>query len=294
MARASKILQRIAQRVDDEALHAYGVVVQVDDAIAEHRWRSDDRVDIYSASKGIAAIAAGIAIDEGIIDLTTRVGETDVPSGPEGADVTFEQLLRLISGIDFAWFGTAEPEGRDIARDMLALPVTRPGQFQYTNASHYTAMRMLASRVGDVRDWLMPRLFLPLNILNPQWQRCPLGHILAGTGLLLSTSELAKFGQLLRDRGSWHGEQIVSPAWVDAMHTRWTPTGADGPFAEHGMGVWNGPGLTWRLDGLYGQYVIVDELHGAVVTITAHEEQRDHLLAEIAAQSITEVGSDLA
>lgn len=294
MTPASAILQRIVQRIDDAALHAYGVAVQVGDDLAEHRWRSDDRVDIYSASKAIATLAAGIAIDDGIIDPSTRVGETDLPASSTASEVTFEQLLRLTSGIDFPWFDTAEPEGRDIARDMLALPVTREGLFQYTNASHYTAMRMLASRVGDVRDWLMPRLFLPLQILNPQWQRCPLGHILAGTGLMLTTRELARVGQLLRDRGTWHGEQIVSAAWVDAMHAHRTPTGGDAPFAEYGMGVWHGPDQTWRLDGLYGQYVIVDDVRQAVVTITAHEERRDHVLAEIAAQEVTEADSGQA
>ena len=228
-----------------------------------------------------------------MLEPTTRVADClpELATGRGAADITLEQLLRLSSGVDFEWFGHAEPEGRDIARDMLSLPVTREGRFQYTNASHYTAMRMLSSRVGDVRNWLMPRLFLPLGILNPQWQRCPLGHVLAGTGLMLTTIELARIGQLLRDRGEWNGQQLVAPAWVDAMHAGWAATGGDAPFAEYGMGAWNGPEQTWRLDGLYGQYVVIDERHHAVVTITAHEEHRDHMLAEIAARTLTEAGS---
>ncbi|MGO1392182.1 serine hydrolase domain-containing protein [Agrococcus casei] len=292
MTRASDTLATIVRQIDDERLAAYGVVVQIGDDRAEHRWLSDDRVDIYSASKGVATLAAGIAVDEGILTPSTRVAEClpEFAAGQGAADVTLEQLLRLSSGIDFDWFGLAEPEGRDVARDMLALPVTRPGKFLYTNASHYTAMRMLASRVGDVRDYLMPRLFLPLGILNPQWQRCPLGHILAGTGLMMTTAELARVGQLLRDRGRWEDRQLVSSAWVDAMHESWLSTGGDGAFAEYGMGAWNGPEQTWRLDGLYGQYVVIDQQRDAVATITAHEEERDHLLAEIAARSLTEAG----
>ena len=50
--------------------------------------------------------------------------------------------------------------------------------------------------------------------------------------------------------------------------------------------MWGGPGSCWRLDGLYGQYVIVDQHHDAVVTITAHEEARDYLLAEHAERAL--------
>lgn len=37
----------------------------------------------------------------------------------------------------------------------------------------------------DLRDYLLPRLFAPLGIDNPQWLRCPLGYSLAAVGALL-------------------------------------------------------------------------------------------------------------
>ncbi|MBA8990819.1 hypothetical protein FHW23_002084 [Curtobacterium pusillum] len=50
--------------------------------------------------------------------------------------------------------------------------------------------------------------------------------------------------------------------------------------------MWDGPGDAWRLDGRYGQYVVVDQARAAVVTITAHEESRDHRLAELAVDAV--------
>jgi hypothetical protein len=154
--------------------------------------------------------------------------------------------------------------------------------FQYTDASTYVAMRMLGAAVGDVRDWLVPRLFDPLGIHNPQWHRCPLGWIVGGSGLELRTEELARIGRLLRDHGRWGAQQLVDSAWIDQMHSSWFETGGGAPFERYGFAAWDGPGDFWRLDGRYGQYVLVDQARDAVITITAHEESRDERLAELA------------
>ncbi|QOD44024.1 serine hydrolase domain-containing protein [Clavibacter zhangzhiyongii] len=292
MSTAATALARLVEGIDRERLGAYGVVVRIGDDEVAHRWRSDDRENLYSVSKGVCALAAGIAVDEGILRLDTRVPELlpDLDLGPGVDGVTVEHLLTMTGGIDFAWFGDEPVPGPDLAQAMLGLPTHGPGAvFRYSDASPYVAMRMLAAAVGDVRDWLLPRLFAPLGIENPQWHRCPLGFIVGGSGLELRTGELARIGRLLRDRGAWEGRQLVSAEWIDRMHGSWVPTGADdpaAPFARYGLATWDGPGDAWRLDGRYGQYVLVDGSRDAVVTITAHEEERDHLLAELAAAAV--------
>lgn len=70
------------------------------------------------------------------------------------------------------------------------------------------------------------------------------------------------------------------------MHVDWVEVSTDGPFRRYGLAVWDGPGDAWRLDGRYGQYVVVDQSRDAVVTVTAHEEMNDHRLAELAVSSL--------
>lgn len=288
---AAGILSSVVSAIDAAGLTVYGVHVRAGDDEAQHRWRSDDRVNIYSDSKGVAALAIGIAVDEGILTLDTPVPEL-LPAmtlGDGVEHVTVRHFLTMTSGIDFAWFGDQEVPWPDLAQEMLRRPSTDAGsRFQYSDASTYLAMRMLGSAVGDVRDWLMPRLFDPLGIHNPQWHRCPLGWIVGGSGLELRTEELARIGRVLRDRGRWGSTRIVSPEWVDRMHAEWVATGSGGSSEQYGLAVWNGPGRCWRLDGRYGQYVVVDQARDAVVTITAHEEHRDHLLAEFAATAMAD------
>lgn len=281
----------MVKRITAEELGAYGVHVLVGGDEAEHRWRSDDRENLFSVSKGVSVLAAGIAVDEGVISLDSRV--VDVLPGVQLGDgvesVTLQHLLTMTSGIDFEWFGHQISPWEDLAQEMLRRPTRGPGEyFQYSDASSYVAMRMLGARVGDVRDWLMPRLFDPLNIHNPQWHRCPRGWIVGGSGLELRTHELARIGRVLRDRGVWDGARIVGGEWIDAMHDGWFPTGGPGIWANYAMGVWEGPGDGWRLDGAYGQYVYVSPVHDAVVTITAHEESNDHRLVEIAAGALSD------
>ncbi|MBD3940913.1 serine hydrolase [Microbacterium sp. NEAU-LLC] len=287
---AAAVLQTIVTEIDALGLAAYGIHVRVDEDEAQHRWRSDDRVNIYSASKGVCALAVGMAVDDGILSLDSTVDDL-LPAFElgDGVDrVTMRQLLTMTSGIDFEWFGDQPAPWPDLAQEMLRRPSVGAGTtFQYSDASTYTAMRLLGSVVGDVRDWLMPRLFDPLGIHNPQWHRCPQGWIIGGSGLQLRTEELARIGRVLRDRGRWGSSQLVSADWVDHMHADWVTTPYGGSSSHYGLAVWEGPGKTWRLDGKYGQYVVIDDAGTSVVTITAHEESRDHLLASIAAAAIT-------
>jgi CubicO group peptidase (beta-lactamase class C family) len=286
MVTAADALRTFVATVDREGLGAYGVEIRVGQERAAHRWRSDDRENLYSVSKGVCALAAGIAVDEGVLTLDLTVGEVfpDLPLGEAVAEVTLRHLLTMTSGIDFRWFGHEPFPAPDLAAAMLSRP-SRGRMFQYSDASTYVAMRMLASRVGDVRDWLLPRLFDPLGIDNPQWHRCPLGFIIGGTGLELRTGELARIGDVLLDRGRWGDRALVSAGWVDAMHASWVETGLEAPMERYGLATWAGPGGAWRLDGRYGQFVVV---HGdAVVTITGHEEEREDRLSALAAEVTT-------
>lgn len=289
MTVATEMLERFVRTVNAEGLGAYGVHVLVGQECAQHRWRSDDRENVYSVSKGVCALAVGIAIEEGVIALDSPVSAflANMNFGDGVETVTLRHLLTMRSGIDFEWFGDQPVPWEDLAQEMLRRPTRGPGcVFQYSDASTYVAMRMLGAAIGDVRDWLMPRLFDPLDIHNPQWHRCPRGYIVGGSGLELRTEELARIGRLLRDRGTFNGRRLVDPGWIDRMHGSWANTGAAAPFTRYGLAVWDGPANSWRLDGRYGQYVIINAEHNSVVTITAHEEKRDHRLAELAHQAL--------
>lgn len=286
MVAAAHALERFVTAVGREGIGVYGVEIRIGDDRASHRWRSDDRENVYSLSKGVCALAVGIAVEEGLLSLDTTVSLAfpDFSLGDGVAEVSLRHLLTMTSGIDFRWFGHEPVPWPDLAGEMLSRP-SAGRVFQYSDASTYVAMRMLGARVGDARDWLLPRLFDPLGIENPQWHRCPLGFIIGGTGLELRTEEVARIGDLLLDRGTFRGRRIVGAEWIDSMHRTWTDTGRPAPMERYGLATWDGPGRAWRLEGRYGQFVVI---HGdVVVTITGHEEELEDRLPEIALEATT-------
>ena len=67
MTAAASVLDTLVASIDAHHLGAYGVHVLVADNEVHHRWRSDDRENLYSVSKGVCALAASMAADEGVI-----------------------------------------------------------------------------------------------------------------------------------------------------------------------------------------------------------------------------------
>ena len=256
---------------------------------AEQRWLPDLRRDVFSISKTITSLAVGLAEAEGHLSVDDRAlshlpGFAD--GATEGAElITVRQLLTMTSGIVYRWDDADADHAGDPVRSILAHPLdTLPGTtFAYRGSNTYLLSRILHSCTGeDLRDYLVPRLFGPLLINNPQWLRCPLGHSLGATGLQLRPGELARIGRLLLHEGRLGDRQLVPAAYVDAMITDLVGTGGHvssrgtiphADNATYGRGAWicarDG---AWRMDGIYGQFVIVFPRQRACVTITAHYE----------------------
>ncbi|WP_221584595.1 serine hydrolase [Microbacterium sp. G2-8] len=281
MTRAQSILDTVTRGIDEVGFVAHGVHVRAGDQTASHRWTLETREEIHSLAKGIAVLAVGIARDEGVLDPDEPVVRilTDLRAGDGVESITTRHLLTMTGGVDFPWTPTMFEDHRDVAHAFLG-GTSRGRVFQYANASTYVAMRALAARVGDVMDWLHPRLFAPLGIEDVVWKRCPLGYVRGGDGISLTTSELARLGVLIRDRGTSDGERLVAAEWIDRMHADWVATG-DGPGYEgYSMGGWRGPGDAWRLHGAHGQLLLF--IDDAVITITGDDHFRADQVATLA------------
>lgn len=286
MSRAQTVRDRIVERIDETGFGAHGLHVRVATETANHRWTDDVREDVHSVAKGVCVLAAGLAADEGAVSLDMPVGRylPDFELGAGVEDVTLRHLLSMTSGIDLPWSETLMTDWPDLAREFLRRP-SGGRSFQYSNASTYTAMTALAALVGDIGDYLVPRLFDPLGIIDVEWERSPQGRIVAGGGLSLRTEELSRLGLLIRDRGVWEGRQLIAPGWIDAMHTEWRVAGESADYDRYALAGWGGPGPAWRLHGAYGQLLIF--LDDAVVTITADDHFGADAIAAFAVEALT-------
>ena len=280
-------LELFAQAVEKKGLTVYGVVVrQHKEQIAEHFWRTDERINIHSLSKSFLSCAVGIAIDEGRMGLDDQViayfpEKLDAPPTDWQKKLTVRHLLTMSPGHSQ---GILLGEGRDELEDtdwvhyFLNYPMDfEPGtKFAYDTGATFLCSAILEKVTGQhAVDYLKPRLFAPLGIRNPQWFTSPDGITLGGGGLHLNTKEISRFGQMLLDGGVYGGERLVPEEYLKLATTKQIySTGTPDWECGYGFQFWMcRPEGVYRGDGKNGQYCIVMPRQDAVVAITSHEEK---------------------
>jgi CubicO group peptidase (beta-lactamase class C family) len=273
----------------ERELGAYGICVErAGEPSLSHRFRSDDRVNLYSVSKTFTSVALGMAEAEGRLTLDDRLLDHMPELRPVAADgfdgVTLRHLLTMTSGSDHRWFANQRIDAADLLHEFVAAPlVAEPGtRFSYTGSGPYAIGRVLARATGaDVRAYLLPRLFAPLDLHNPPWHTCPLGYPFAESDLYLTTGELARFARLfIEDDG-----KVVPPDYlrripaesVDIGGTTFAHARAD----RYGLGVWLDPDGTYRMAGSYGQYAVICTRRRVAVVVTAHSEREHDLMGAV-------------
>ena len=157
-------------------------------------------------------------------------------------------------------------------------PSDRPGRvFMYSNTGPYLISRIIEEKTGgSLTDYLMPRLFEPLDIPRPEWEEDPEGHIFGAGGMVLSSSEVMRFGQLYLQQGVWNGKQILPDGWVRKVERTAIPTGRGG--GEYSLLFWKSRNDTYSAVGKFGQYCTICPEKDAVIVINALDKDDPNLL----------------
>ena len=269
--------------IEEKKLKCEGIIVlKHGKKAAEHRWIPEAPRNVYSVSKSFTSIAIGMAIDRRKLSLSDRVIRAFPDSvrepGKRLSSLNLEHLLTMTRG--HAKFSRPETAAEALSQPLLY----RPGKhFVYDNGSTFLASAMFTRAMGiTVRDFLIDTLFRPLGIPDPEWPASADGHTMGASGLVLTTSQLARFGQLLLQRGEWKGKKLISEEWIDsagrahANTASWKQTDSS---LGYGCGFWPCRYGAYRADGKNGQFVIVMPLQDAVIAINS-DEPKPHLILE--------------
>src|SRR5260370_19229534 len=101
---------------------------------------------------------------------------------------------------------------------VLAQPLAaQPGDVFNYNTGTADLLGVILRKVSGKRLDVFAKetLFDPLGIEDWDWDGSSGFNPAAASGLRLRPRDLAKIGQLVLQHGSWHGQQIVSSAWID-------------------------------------------------------------------------------
>jgi len=192
------------------------------------------RHDERSVSKSVVSLVMGIAVDHGWIKSIDAPVFSFFPeyaslSTPEKSRITIRDLLTMSSGLEWHEEDVpyTSPDNSEILMDRSSDPLraalapgmaAEPGKiWNYNSGSTELLGAILKKATGKAVDQLAGTLlFAPLGIADFTWYKNPDGRPHAAGGLRLRPRDLAKIGQLILQRGSWNGTQVIPSAWLDA------------------------------------------------------------------------------
>jgi CubicO group peptidase (beta-lactamase class C family) len=169
--------------------------------------------DVASQQKSFVAMLAAIAVDKGLLDVERPVsayvgaGWSKASAGQEAA-IRVIHVLTMSSGLgdDFAY---AAPPG---AVFLYNTPV-------YAVAKAVLAAAAKAPLETITQDWLTG----PAGLAETAWRKRPEAFAKVGnpTGLVTTPRDVARFGQLVLDRGlARDGRRVVSEGALKALFER--------------------------------------------------------------------------
>lgn len=240
---------------------------------------------VWSCTKQVLALATFLAMEQGYLEGLSSTIEHYLPAyaetHPDKKNITLRQLLTMTSGIAYENDGLNGNTNRLLRQKtknsvdyILSLPLRHDAGtvFHYNDGEPHLVSAMIGAATGmNTGDWCKKNLFEPLNIENYVWLSYPDGVTMGAFGLMLTPRDLAKFGQVVLDRGLWNGHRLMSEASIDSvLRERITPENTDYYGQSFGFYWWIDPKRNIvYMHGQGGQYVLVNPKHGLVITITA-------------------------
>jgi len=255
-----------------------------------------ERHILHSTSKSFTSALIGIAIDQGYI-ASTQVRFYDLFDFPgydnwdaRKADMTLEDALTMRLGLTWDEWSSSygsptndlfklQANNFDWPKALLDLPMAyNPGTVFAYNTAVSIAIGQALQNATDMRLEIFANtyLFYPMQITDAQWSLTPTGLSNGGSGLFLKTRDLAKFGQLYLNGGTWQGLQLISAAWVaDSIVPRVDLSTVSTQSKAYGYQWWLDDFSykeqvieAWVTKGFGGQYVFVIPSLDLVVAFT--------------------------
>ncbi|MET3878998.1 serine hydrolase [Chitinophaga sp. OAE865] len=234
---------------------------------------------LYSLSKSFTSTAIGMLVKEGRLDIQSPVISffpNDLPADPSPnlQKMTVKHLLTMNTGNGADTLPPMLKATKTWVQTFLEQPVEfAPGtHFLYNTGATYMLGAILHAVTGQtLEQYLAPRLFEPLDITGYDWETSPQGLNMAGFGLRVKTTDIAKLGQLYLQKGKWNGKTLLTESWVkDATGYQTSSQEGNGDWAQgYGYQFWQCRHGAYRGDGAFGQYCIVMPGKDAVLAVTS-------------------------
>jgi CubicO group peptidase (beta-lactamase class C family) len=273
----SVTIARFFQMIEEKGYDVHGLMmIRHGKVIVEHWWAPyapQYQHAMYSATKTFTSVAVGFAVQEGLLNIEDKVISffpdmlPDTIS-PQLAELAVKHLLTMSVGhVSTSYAGSGDSQ----VRSFLAAPFAHePGtSFAYDITASHMLSHIITKVSGvSLYEYLKPRLLDPVGIEDVVWEMDNDGYNMGNGGSHMNTSDLAKMGLFLINKGKWNGQQLLDPEWIEAataphiyQHPERTPeeneNAADDGSQGYGYQIWMGRHHSYRAIGGQNQLIMV-------------------------------------
>jgi CubicO group peptidase (beta-lactamase class C family) len=236
---------------------------------------------IASASKTFTSALIGIALDKGVLESLDQKMMDFFPEyeylnlDPIKYNITLKQLITMKAGFNFSetvehWAPYAQSS--DWVEYALSLPlIHNPDEDWHYSTPQTNLLSVILTKAANMstREFAEQHLLDPIGISPSYWHQDPQGYYTGGHEMYYTSRELARFGLLYLNNGSFNKKQIVPKEWIQESIIDYS----DGRVSLHegyGYQIWlqeMGGYDTFSARGYGGQFVFcIPELDIVVVT----------------------------
>jgi CubicO group peptidase (beta-lactamase class C family) len=169
---------------------------------------------------------AGIAIDKKLIALDDSLKRFFPELKDEGKrNISVRNLLEMRSGLNCEEFYGIGPECEDEmvkSEDWISYClgvdlIREPGlNWSYNSNEPMLVGEIIARASGmSVMEFAKENLFQHLEIKDYKWTISPKGQGMTAGSFYMKPADMLKIINLVRQKGNWKGNQIVSADWIE-------------------------------------------------------------------------------
>ncbi|WP_063053994.1 serine hydrolase domain-containing protein [Nocardia arthritidis] len=262
------------------------LLVLIDGVIRYERYMLTGGPDVrwlsMSVAKSFVSALVGIAVQEGhIADIDESISAyVPVDSGSAYDGVSIRQVLQMSSGArwneDYSdpesdVFGISMALLDDRGLDKFVAGMVRESApdtvCRYNSGETQILGSLIARATGmSVSEYMKHKLIDPLGFeASGHWVTDGLGTEMSYAGLNLTARDFARLGELYRNKGMWHGTEILSARWIEDSTTIDAPIRQPGKplVGDHAFDL--GYGYQWWIPaGERGDYSAIGVLNQLV------------------------------
>jgi len=255
-----------AEKLSQATLYAQeigssAVIVMHDGKLVLEWGKTNLRMWSHSVRKSLLSALYGVAVEKGLIDLNTTLGDLGIDDRPprlsaQEKQATILNLLQSRSGI----YHEAAAESANMKRGRPSRDVFRPGEHWFYNNWDFNVLGTIFELKTNValgqafKDWIADPIGMQdfrAEDVHYNWEKVSLYPAFP---FWISARDLARFGQLYLQLGVWEDKRVVPEDWIYASTF---------PFSKayegigYGLMWWTHPSGAYYAHGYMGQFIVV-------------------------------------